>query len=47
MVWILVIAGILLGFMFIGTSYSGDGGGCGGCLLVIVALIIGVAVLTS
>jgi hypothetical protein len=46
MEWLLVIAGVVLGLMFIGTSYSGDGGGCGGCLLIIIVLILGVVVLT-
>lgn len=47
MEWLLVIAGVLLGLMFIGTSWRGEGGGCGGCLLVVIVLILGAVVLTK
>lgn len=44
MEWVLVIAGLVLGLMFL-TSYE-SGGVPVGCLIVVVVLILGAVILT-
>lgn len=38
-VWMVVILGVIVSLMFIG-DYDSDFGGCGGCLLLVLVIIL-------
>jgi hypothetical protein len=45
-IWLVAILGVVVSLAFMG-DWESDGGGCGGCLLLIIVVVLGFAILTG